>query len=112
MARLPQGAPLPSCAGFPEPRTPLRPNQRTAQRLMRSILLALLLGCAALVHAQKLTGPVLDYAFPKEYTIGGITVSGCVTRDANAVKLFSGLKVGDKIQVPGERIGRAIHAIW
>src|SRR5215207_987747 len=79
---------------------------------MRSFLLTLLLGCAALVHGQKLQVPVMDYAFPREYTIGGITVSGCVTRDANAVKLFSGLKVGDKIQVPGERIGRAIDAIW
>lgn len=79
---------------------------------MRSFLLTLLLGCAALVHGQKLQVPVMDYAFPREYTIGGITVSGCVTRDANAVKLFSGLKVGDKIQVPGERIGRSIDAIW
>ncbi len=64
------------------------------------------------VTAQKITGPALDYAFPKEYTIGGITVSGCVQKDANAVKLFSGLQVGDKIQIPGDRIGKAIQAIW
>jgi outer membrane protein insertion porin family len=55
---------------------------------------------------------MLEYGTPREGTIGGIVVSGCVTRDANAVKLFSGLQVGDKITIPGERIGRAIQAIW
>src|SRR5262245_50584708 len=56
--------------------------------------------------------PVMDYAYPREYEIGGITVTGCVTRDANAVKLFTDLKVGDKMTVPGEKISRAIHSIW
>lgn len=62
--------------------------------------------------AQRLQGPALDYAFPREYTIGGITVSGCVTREPNAVKLFSGLKVGDKISIPGQKITDAIKNIW
>lgn len=62
--------------------------------------------------AQRLNVPTMDYSYPREYTIGGITVSGCITRDPNAVKLFSGLKVGDKVTIPGERIGRAIRAIW
>ena len=68
--------------------------------------------CALGGHAQKLDVPAMDYSYPREFTIGGITVSGCVTRDPNAVKLFSGLKVGDRITIPGERIGRAIRAIW
>ncbi len=71
-----------------------------------------LLAWAPLAKAQKLDVPAMDYSYPREFTIGGITVSGCVTRDPNAVKLFSGLKVGDQITIPGERIGRAIHAIW
>ncbi len=79
---------------------------------MRALLFALSLLSAAFASAQRLEGPVLDYAYPREYTIGGITVSGCVTRDANAVKMFSGLQVGDKIVIPGERISRAIKAIW
>lgn len=76
-----------------------------------AVLLCLLAfgGSAA---AQQLDVPKMDYSYPKEYTIGGITVSGCVTRDPNAVKLFSGLKVGDKVTIPGDRIGKAIHAIW
>ncbi|MBL7984584.1 MAG: outer membrane protein assembly factor BamA, partial [Flavobacteriales bacterium] len=80
--------------------------------MKRTLLLLFVLFFAVAGFAQRITGPVMDPAFPKEYTIGGITVSGCVTRDANAVKLFSGLQVGDRIQVPGERIAKAIHAIW
>ncbi|MBK9058741.1 MAG: hypothetical protein IPL81_02255 [Flavobacteriales bacterium] len=70
------------------------------------------LGFALSGTAQQLDVPKMDYGYPKEYTIGGLTVSGCVTRDPNAVKLFSGLKVGDKITIPGEQIGKAIRAIW
>ena len=73
-------------------------------------IVALLSGLSA--AAQVPAGPMMDYALPKEYTIGGIVVSGCNTRDPDAVRLFSGLQVGDKITVPGERIGRAIKAIW
>jgi len=77
-------------------------------------LLTFLLGAVLAIagFSQKLTVPTMDYSYPKEYTIGGITVSGCVTRDPNAVKLFSGLKVGDKVTIPGERIAKAIQAIW
>jgi outer membrane protein insertion porin family len=80
--------------------------------MMRAALFAVALLASVLASAQTLSGPVLDYAYPKEYTIGGIVVSGCVTIDTKAVELFSGLQVGDKVMVPGERIGRAIQAIW
>ncbi|MCB0756874.1 MAG: outer membrane protein assembly factor BamA, partial [Flavobacteriales bacterium] len=84
----------------------------TNRALTRVPAFLLLLWLALPATAQKLDVPVMDYSYPKEYTIGGITVSGCVTRDPNAVKLFSGLKVGDKITIPGERIGKSIRAIW
>jgi outer membrane protein insertion porin family len=72
--------------------------------------LALLIGLRA--SAQGLCGDMLDYGVPREGTIGGIVVSGCKDVDANAVKLFCGLQVGDKLTIPGERISRAIQAIW
>ncbi len=82
-------------------------------RANRHILTLIGALCLALPGAaQQLDVPKMDYGYPKEYTIGGLTVSGCVTRDPNAVKLFSGLKVGDKITIPGEQIGKAIRAIW
>ncbi len=82
--------------------------------LLRTGLLALLALHTLLPNpAQAQPGrETVDYGYPREYTIGGITVTGCVTRDPNAVKLFSGLKVGDKVTIPGERMSRAVRAIW
>jgi outer membrane protein insertion porin family len=56
--------------------------------------------------------PMLDPGYQQEYEIGGITVSGTVSTDPNAVKLFTGLQVGDKVTIPGERITRAIRNLW
>ncbi|MCB9182916.1 MAG: outer membrane protein assembly factor BamA [Flavobacteriales bacterium] len=78
---------------------------------MRALLLTLLaLGAALIAPAQQT--PVMDYGLPQTYEIGGITVSGLRTVDANAVKLFTGLQVGDKLEIPGERISRAIRNLW
>jgi outer membrane protein insertion porin family len=82
---------------------------RTAGRVLLLLLTAF---AGTQGRAQGLDVPTADYGYPKEYTIAGITVSGCVTRDPAAVKLFSGLKPGDKLAIPGERISKAIRAIW
>lgn len=79
---------------------------------MRTILALLLLLIGIRVAAQVESGPVMDPAVPLEYEIGGITVSGTKSTDPNAVKLFTGLQVGDKITVPGERISKAIENLW
>ncbi len=49
---------------------------------------------------------------PKEYEIGGIQVLGAEHFDPDAIKLFSGLSVGDRIKVPGEDISEAIKKLW
>ena len=54
----------------------------------------------------------INYANPKEYVIGGITVSGTKYLDKKVLILLSGLTVGDKIQVPGEKISKAIESLW
>jgi outer membrane protein insertion porin family len=79
---------------------------------MRTILAVLLLFIGSQVAAQVESGPVMDPAVPLEYEIGGITVSGTKTTDPNAVKLFTGLQVGDKVTVPGEKISKAIENLW
>lgn len=48
----------------------------------------------------------------KEYIIGGITTSGIKFLDQNAIINLSGLRVGDKIRVPGTEIGYAIKKLW
>jgi len=54
----------------------------------------------------------IDYAAPKQYEIGGITVSGTKYLDKKVLVLLSGLSVGEKIQVPGAGITEAIRKLW
>ena len=54
----------------------------------------------------------LNYASPVEYEIGGITVSGTQYLDEAVIITLSGLQVGEKIKVPGERLSRAVENLW
>jgi len=54
----------------------------------------------------------IDYSNPKDYEIGGITVSGVENYDNNVLITLSGLTVGDKIKVPGDKITKAIDNLW
>lgn len=54
----------------------------------------------------------LDYSSPVEYEIGGITVSGTQYLDEAVIVTLSGLSVGEKIKVPGEKISRAVENLW
>lgn len=80
---------------------------------LRSIHIILFcLFVATRVFSQKDSVADIDYNIPKEYTIGGIEVSGANYTDKNVVKLLSGLVVGDKIKIPGDKTGDAIKALW
>src|SRR5580658_7022734 len=54
----------------------------------------------------------IDYASPKEYVIAEITVTGAEHMDKNVLTLISGLAVGDKLEVPGDKVTSAIKNIW
>ena len=54
----------------------------------------------------------IDFASPKDYEIGGITVTGANHLDQNVLILLSGLTVGDKVQVPGDKFSTAIQNLW
>ncbi len=55
---------------------------------------------------------VIDLSAPKEYEIGGITTTGASHMDQNVLILLSGLSVGDKVQVPGDKFSTAIENLW
>jgi outer membrane protein insertion porin family len=55
---------------------------------------------------------LIDYASPRQYTIGGITVSGTKYLDKRVLTSLSGLTVGDTIMVPGEAITKGIENLW
>jgi outer membrane protein insertion porin family len=54
----------------------------------------------------------LDYANPKEYEIGPIRVNGADNFDHQAIKLIAGFRQGDKINIPGEDMTKAIRNLW
>ncbi len=54
----------------------------------------------------------IDYSNPRTYEIGGITISGTQYLDNNILITLSGLTVGDKIEVPGDKITKAIQNLW
>ncbi|MFZ4412504.1 MAG: outer membrane protein assembly factor BamA [Bacteroidales bacterium] len=79
------------------------------------LLLLLFISSASITNAQislgnDLTG--IDYSTPKEYEIGGITVTGVQFLDNNMLILISGLAIGDKIFIPGDKISGAIDKLW
>jgi outer membrane protein insertion porin family len=57
-------------------------------------------------------GTQLNYTNPAEYTIAGIEVTGLNVLDKNAMVSLTGLKVGDKIKIPGDAITGAIRNLW
>ena len=54
----------------------------------------------------------IDFTNPKEYELGGITISGVQFLDNNVLITLTGLSVGDKITVPGDKISKAIENLW
>ncbi len=55
---------------------------------------------------------VIDFSTPKEYEIGGVFVSGSDHLDQNVLSLLSGLSVGEKVTVPGDKFSTAIENLW
>ncbi len=75
--------------------------------------LFLILFSAQCAYSQITFGDdVVDYAKPREYTIGGIEFKGVQYLDNNILLMISGLSVGQKINVPGEEISDAIKKFW
>ena len=87
---------------------------------MRSLIFILLLTITSSVlfaqirksrtFSEKITE--ISYAQPREYEIGGIRVVGRKILDPNTLISLTGLKVGDRISVPGQEISDAIKKLW
>ncbi len=53
-----------------------------------------------------------DYSAPKEYIIGGISVTGVEYLDHNVIVMLSGLQVAERVEIPGDKIRKAIDKLW
>ena len=84
--------------------------------LKRLTLLFILLTFLSIpVLAQISSGdeiPDINYSAPQKYTIGGITVTGVQYLNSSVLISLSGLQVGDKVDVPGEKIRSAMDKLW
>lgn len=78
---------------------------------MKHLLMTALLALTFVAQgwAQPTT---LDYGEPQDYEVGGIRVTGNEFTDERALISIAGIKVGDKIRVPGEDIPKAIKKLW
>ncbi len=65
-------------------------------------------------NAQNIhsSGSTVDYLSPKEYEIGGVTISGVQYLDQNVLLYLTGLEIGKTISVPGQDIADAIKKLW
>ncbi len=54
----------------------------------------------------------VNYSAAKDFTIADITITGVEYLNRISLISMSGLKVGDKIKIPGETIGKAIKKLW
>ena len=75
-------------------------------RFFKFLIISSLIFCANKIIAQTNFDPL------KEYEIGGIQIKGTEYLDTEILKSLSGLSVGDKITIPGEKIQSAIHKLW
>ncbi len=75
------------------------------------LLLGLLVSITSIGQTQ-IGGLDIDYKNPKSYEIGPIRVQGAENFDHNAIKLIAGLRPGQSIKIPGEKISKAIKNLW
>ncbi len=83
------------------------------KRMKNIFFISLILLIPFVAHTQSNDSiPVFEYTTPKDYEIGGVKVTGAEYSDDNAIISISGLRVGDKVRVPGTEIPKAIKALW
>jgi outer membrane protein insertion porin family len=73
-------------------------------------LFALLL--TGLIATAQTEDKYVSYVYPEEYTIAGITVSGVKFLEPNALIGISGLRIGQKVEIPGEVVTAAVKKLW
>ena len=62
---------------------------------------------------EQVVLPVIEYSMQrKTYEIAGISVSGADSYEDFVLIGFSGLAVGDKIEVPGDQITKSLKRFW
>ncbi len=82
---------------------------QTKNMIKKIFLLVIAIFTASLSFSQQIE---VNYSSPSEYEIAGIKVKGVKYLNEEVLIQLSGLKVGDKIEVPGERFANSIDKLW
>ena len=64
------------------------------------------------ITAMAQTTPPVDYGRPQELEIAEINVTGTKYLDGNTLVSLTGLRIGDRIRIPGEDLSNAIKKLW
>jgi outer membrane protein insertion porin family len=75
-------------------------------------MLQLVFSALAQTEFPQYDSLIVDYESPKEYTIAGISITGTQFLDKDILTALSGIKVGDKLEIPGESISKAVRNLW
>ena len=64
-------------------------------------------------NVESVSLPIIEYTMQrKTYEIAGISVTGAESYEDFVLIGFSGLAVGDKIEVPGDQITKSLKRFW
>lgn len=56
--------------------------------------------------------PPVDYTTPKQYVVGGVTISGLKFLDAQTLINLFGLDEGETVMVPGDDVTNGVKKLW
>ncbi|MCT4615176.1 MAG: outer membrane protein assembly factor BamA [Marinifilaceae bacterium] len=63
-------------------------------------------------NSDTIFNPSIDYSKPKAYEIADISVTGIKHLEKQAIIQLSGLRIGSEIQIPGQKVTKAIRKLY
>lgn len=79
--------------------------------MIRNLLMLINLLLLSQVMVAQIN-PSLDYSKPRKYEVTEVVTSGLQYLDEGAVVAITGIRVGDRIDIPGDDISFAIKKMW
>ncbi len=85
--------------------------EKQANNLRKQVLHSIFL-CLALISFNLICAQETTFDKGKVYEIGDITVTGIKSFSPQTVVAYTGLRKGQRIQIPGEEISASINKLW
>lgn len=85
-------------------------------QFFKQLILSILLGSTFISTKAQINlnsaDIAIDYSNPKEYTLGGIEIVGAKAYDKEVLIILSGLRLGEKIDIPSEKLSKSVQNFW